>query len=510
VRKITFPGQEEDESKILVEVPVSSLSIPIEQSQNDTNNSNNKVSIRPLAGNLSTKLVEYTRGAVGKRNPFAPGGMDNDDVYARADDSTTLEKESKDAMPEFCSPEESKDAFDVLKKGSIRSWKDGTLITAPPGVSFEVGISLKDAFEDVKGMHIGEVGCDFDGVRVNKDLKSQEKDQNSDYHDESNTETHTHELDNDSQTKYMSNVAKMWDAEYFEDESLFGDESSSDSDETDNKNSDSNDDDDGSVGEVSLEREEGETGLKNFQADSDEPIENDDEIEDIDLLLSELNSSSKASMLEQALLVKKRKSSELNVKNQILVKSDVGDAERKSWAVTTQLPIKDFHSLVPNPAISYPFELDDFQKQAVVRLERGECIFVAAHTSAGKTVCAEYAIALARKHCTRAIYTSPIKALSNQKYRDFKDKFGDDVGLITGDMQINADSSCLIMTTEILRSMLYRGADLVRDIEWVIFDEVHYINDEVRSSDFYISQINVYYSTFRVPLFIKMLKCLLV
>ena len=95
-------------------------------------------------------------------------------------------------------------------------------------------------------------------------------------------------------------------------------------------------------------------------------------------------------------------------------------------------------------------------------------------------MCAEYAVALAKKHCTRAIYTSPIKALSNQKYRDFRSKFGEDVGLITGDMQIGADGSCLIMTTEILRSMLYRGADLIRDIEWVIFDEVHYINDSER------------------------------
>jgi antiviral helicase SKI2 len=116
--------------------------------------------------------------------------------------------------------------------------------------------------------------------------------------------------------------------------------------------------------------------------------------------------------------------------------------------------------------MTFPFELDDFQKQALLRLERSECVFLAAHTSAGKTVCAEYAIALAMKHCTRAIYTSPIKALSNQKYRDFRNKFGEDVGLITGDMQIGADGSCLIMTTEILRSMLYRGADLIRDIEW--------------------------------------------
>jgi antiviral helicase SKI2 len=110
-----------------------------------------------------------------------------------------------------------------------------------------------------------------------------------------------------------------------------------------------------------------------------------------------------------------------------------------------------------------------------MRLERRDCIFVAAHTSAGKTVVAEYAIALSRKHMTRTIYTSPIKALSNQKYRDFRDKF-EDVGLITGDVSINPDASCLIMTTEILRSMLYMGSDVIRDIEFVIFDEVREIS----------------------------------
>lgn len=83
----------------------------------------------------------------------------------------------------------------------------------------------------------------------------------------------------------------------------------------------------------------------------------------------------------------------------------------------------------------------------------------------------------------RAIYTSPIKALSNQKYRDFKQTFSSSsVGILTGDVQINPEASCLIMTTEILRSMLYKGADLIRDVEFVIFDEVHYVNDaEVRA-----------------------------
>ena len=78
----------------------------------------------------------------------------------------------------------------------------------------------------------------------------------------------------------------------------------------------------------------------------------------------------------------------------------------------------------------------------------------------------------------RAIYTSPIKALSNQKFRDFKQTFSaSSVGILTGDVQINPEASCLIMTTEILRSMLYKGADLIRDVEFVIFDEVHYVND---------------------------------
>ena len=97
----------------------------------------------------------------------------------------------------------------------------------------------------------------------------------------------------------------------------------------------------------------------------------------------------------------------------------------------------------------------------------------------GKTVVAEYAIALPQKHMTRTIYTSPIKALSNQKFRDFKETFND-VGLVTGDIQINPTATCLIMTTEILRSMLYNGSDIIRDLEWVIFDEVHYINDAER------------------------------
>ncbi|CAI4214226.1 unnamed protein product [Parascedosporium putredinis] len=124
--------------------------------------------------------------------------------------------------------------------------------------------------------------------------------------------------------------------------------------------------------------------------------------------------------------------------------------------VDIKCEMSNFRELVPDMAREWPFELDTFQKEAVYHLESGDSVFVAAHTSAGKTVVAEYAIALAAKHMTKAIYTSPIKALSNQKFRDFRLTF-DDVGILTGDVQINAEASCLIMTTEILRSMLYRG-----------------------------------------------------
>ena len=108
-----------------------------------------------------------------------------------------------------------------------------------------------------------------------------------------------------------------------------------------------------------------------------------------------------------------------------------------------------------------------------------ESVLVAAHTSAGKTAIAEYSIAQSLKNKQRVIYTSPIKALSNQKYRELQEEFGD-VGLMTGDVTINEGASCIVMTTEILRSMLYNGSEITREIAWVIFDEVHYMRDKER------------------------------
>ena len=132
-----------------------------------------------------------------------------------------------------------------------------------------------------------------------------------------------------------------------------------------------------------------------------------------------------------------------------------------------------------NPAKVYPFQLDTFQQEAVMCIENNRSVLVAAHTSAGKTAVAEYAIAKSMRGKQRVIYTSPIKALSNQKFRDMQEEFTD-VGLMTGDMTINPSATLLIMTTEILRSMLYRGSEVVREVAWVIYDEVHYMRDKER------------------------------
>ena len=110
-------------------------------------------------------------------------------------------------------------------------------------------------------------------------------------------------------------------------------------------------------------------------------------------------------------------------------------------------PLKNNPNTVP--AKEYPFVLDPFQKEALLCLENKQSVLVSAHTSAGKTVVAEYVIALSLKAKQRVIYTTPIKALSNQKYRELQEEFKD-VGLMTGDVTINPSASCLIMTTEVL------------------------------------------------------------
>ncbi|TBU31517.1 antiviral helicase [Dichomitus squalens] len=154
---------------------------------------------------------------------------------------------------------------------------------------------------------------------------------------------------------------------------------------------------------------------------------------------------------------------------------------RHQVAVPPGYPYIPISQHVPpeKPAREYKFTLDPFQQVSVHAIQRNESVLVSAHTSAGKTVVAEYAIAQCLQQKQRVIYTSPIKALSNQKYREMLAEFGD-VGLMTGDVTINPSATCLVMTTEILRSMLYRGSEIMREVAWVIFDEIHYMRDKER------------------------------
>ena len=132
------------------------------------------------------------------------------------------------------------------------------------------------------------------------------------------------------------------------------------------------------------------------------------------------------------------------------------------------------------PVKGFVYKLDYFQKISIKCIIRNENTIVAAHTSSGKTVIAEYTIANAINQRKKIIYTSPIKALSNQKFRDFSKLFYNGVGLITGDISINSNADCIVMTTEILRSMLYENILIKNELQCVILDETHYINDRER------------------------------
>nr|CAH8868808.1 unnamed protein product [Trichobilharzia regenti] len=148
-------------------------------------------------------------------------------------------------------------------------------------------------------------------------------------------------------------------------------------------------------------------------------------------------------------------------------------------AIPPGVQYKPLTKATGQPAKTYPFTLDAFQQQAITCIDNNQSVLLSAHTSAGKTVVAEYAIATALRGKQRVIYTTPIKALSNQKYREFFEAFPE-VGLLTGDASINPSASVLIMTTEILQSMLYKGASMMREVGWVIFDEIHYMRDPER------------------------------
>jgi ATP-dependent RNA helicase HelY len=129
------------------------------------------------------------------------------------------------------------------------------------------------------------------------------------------------------------------------------------------------------------------------------------------------------------------------------------------------------------------FDLDPFQREACLSLQAGRGVLVAAPTGAGKTIVGEFAIYLALQRGLKAFYTTPIKALSNQKYTELAEKYGAaQVGLLTGDTSINGEAPVVVMTTEVLRNMLYAGSDTLADLGFVVMDEVHYLADRFRGA----------------------------
>ena len=136
----------------------------------------------------------------------------------------------------------------------------------------------------------------------------------------------------------------------------------------------------------------------------------------------------------------------------------------------------------------FKFKLDEFQQQAINHLQEGTSVVVCAPTGAGKTAIAEYAVAMAIQANKRCYYTTPLKALSNQKLHDFQKAYGqENVGLLTGDISINRDAPIVVMTTEVFRNMLYGTIfgeikHNLRNVSYVVLDECHYMNDAERGT----------------------------
>jgi hypothetical protein len=347
----------------------------------DTTGSNSSFR-RSLQGNLLDKLTEYTRGLVGglRSRPFRPGGVSSNGIAEEKSIDSTAES-LMDVTPTLLQDQHRTTAEQaiersrmVLMQGSERSWSDQSLITSPPGLDIKVGLSWNDVYREYDGA----------ATEVSTILHAS---------------SHTAPVEVSSSSSAVASTkselatlsspqAAIFNRSFFDDDSLFG--SSSGTDEDDEEQDHVPDEFVyNSKVDMELEVPSGISSSSEFNRNvvvAHTTAEQADEDNDIDQLLEDLTLSDDIFSSE----TKKSKSIRGTLSNLLELaekqSQNQNDASRKLWATEKLLPIDDFNALIPNPAYVFPFTLDVFQQQAVARLERSESVFVAAHTSAGKTV----------------------------------------------------------------------------------------------------------------------------
>ena len=343
----------------VVEVPLAYLQIDESETAVDGRKR------QTITGNLSNKLSEYTRGVSGQCKPFLPGGG-----LGSANNTTATE--------DFLSERAVQTALEVLDKGSEASWKDHTILVAPPGVDFSVGLS----WEHVHGKTTETLSADEQDEETKTEKESDDNNMPVVYNREDETNVPPSPITTTRPTaSNVSTATPMWTAnDFLDDDSLFGSSSDDDS-ESGESDGDAKTKKKGPLEDMSSSEEDeeealskGETAGANTDAISDistDPDEVDELLLELSLSGSKEKKKKKQSIANNPLALAERQS------------QDQQDSGRKQWATTTLLPIDDINTWIPNPAMTFPFTLDGFQQQAIVRLERNESVFVAAHTSAG-------------------------------------------------------------------------------------------------------------------------------
>lgn len=326
---------DDDDEDVMVEIPVAWMEAAV--IEGEASLVADSLAGQRRQGNLRDKLTEYTRGSR-LQQPFRPGGLGPGGGGGPTEEDIMDETST--------SPETVERHNKVLHQDTAESWRQGLLMTAPPGVSFKVGI----AWEDVYGQPL-----DTPAATTSNEMAEEAQEEEAHLVDE------PHAIPSPRITS-----APLFSKGYFDDDSLFGSSSDEEEEESDDDNDDG--DDDHQAGSASRPTpaatatpQTDSTPLSSRTTTTGEAA-----IEDIDGLLAELTlDPMKGKTSHSDLAANPLELAERQARDQM-------NTTRKEWANTRYLPIRDFDALIPNPALEFPFTLDDFQQQAVARLERNE------------------------------------------------------------------------------------------------------------------------------------------